>query len=631
MTNPYPIDGVQSYHDPWYNFHDGFLEFNAWSVKKALEKQKNLVLLKAFKGSDINVAWFPSPCDVMRRMEDWSGWDKEMFAENGFVEILRVARILKSHIVLTPKEPATLVALKKVMRRNASASSRSWRGEYGIDFSTWMQYFRTGEGKDSPYVRAAFLTAWLSKFVFGGFLNHKIMAECIPLAIRLAESVKLPLAYLMLGTLYHMLDLLHFDDILGANYYIIESHVCLSLLQMFAWERFRPYNYGRVTSGKALKKYPMMKCGYTSGTAPLACSWIGKRKIKGQVILEVDGLLDDYGSFNFHAYKTMPRTFAPPEVNLSDKALPTVPGSQIVEFTIGNSSHLETLAMIAPSMLPCITWKDNGQCVSVYPPILGMAEEKYNQAGAVGEELGQEAAGSVRVGDWISAEECFMFPCLSRDIAKGADEAAPLKRLFLGKRKSAAHPPKSKARRTFASPTSNESDESSWGNLNPEVIERIKRLRPVHGGRHLVASNEGFGPIPIPGDDKVPSKSKEAKRAEALHDLATFTTESANKANASEVLPQKPTMTKGGVKVSYGTPSVTKKLEIVKTQPKVTILKPCPISELPPFRASDFELVPVGFIPVRKTGAAIDEKGPLVAARAWWCDARWATTTRTTL
>ncbi|GLT28222.1 hypothetical protein SLA2020_031710 [Shorea laevis] len=71
----------------------------------------------------------------------------------------------------------------------------------------------------------------------------------------------------MLSTLYHMLDLLHSDKILGASYYIIELHVCLSLLQMFAWERFRSYHSGRITSGKALKEYPMAKCGYTSGTA----------------------------------------------------------------------------------------------------------------------------------------------------------------------------------------------------------------------------------------------------------------------------------------------------------------------------------------------------------------------------
>ncbi|GLT94078.1 hypothetical protein SLE2022_118380 [Rubroshorea leprosula] len=116
MADPYPTNRVQPYCDPWYTFHNGILEFNAWSAKRALEKQKDLVLLKAFKRSDISAAWFPSPRNVMwvrlerrdllpvpihfafssDKMEDWSGWAKEMLSENGFVEILRAVGILKS-------------------------------------------------------------------------------------------------------------------------------------------------------------------------------------------------------------------------------------------------------------------------------------------------------------------------------------------------------------------------------------------------------------------------------------------------------------------------------------------------------------------------------------------------------
>ncbi|GKU89662.1 hypothetical protein SLEP1_g3775 [Rubroshorea leprosula] len=334
------------------------------------------------------------------------------------------------------------------------------------------------EGKVSLCVRATCLTSWLSKFVFGGFLSHEIMAKCIPLAIRLVEGVKLPLASLMLGTLYHMLDLLHFDEILGASYYIIESHVCLSLLQMFAWERFRPYHFGCVTSGKALKEYPMAKCGYTNGTALLA------------------------------SYKTMLGTFAPPEVSLFDKTLPVVLGNQIVEFTMGSSSHLEMLVVITPSMMPCMTWRGMWSLKCYYlervmrqfgydqdvplapssnktdwnkamPPYVdetatamwsgGTAtQEEYDQPSAISEEFGQEAAGSVRA-------------------VEGADEVTPPRRSVLGKRKSVAHPHTSRAHRTSASPASkpskakvptpseaktakdkdiscdNENNESSWG------------------------------------------------------------------------------------------------------------------------------------------------------------------------
>ncbi|GKV40198.1 hypothetical protein SLEP1_g47867 [Rubroshorea leprosula] len=140
-----------------------------------------------------------------------------------------------------------------------------------------------------------------------------------------------------------------------------------------------------------------------------------------------------------------------------------------------------------------------------------------------------------------------------KNMAREVDEGAPPKRSVLGKRKSVAYSPKSRAQRTSILPankksktkaptpskvritkekeTSNvsDSDESSWGDLDLKVIERIKKLRPICGGKHLgkmyydlstsfqlVASNKGLGPIPIPSDGKVLSKSEEAKRVEAL-------------------------------------------------------------------------------------------------------------------
>ncbi|GKV07204.1 hypothetical protein SLEP1_g19002 [Rubroshorea leprosula] len=600
MAEPYLINGVQPCRDSWYTFQDDFLKFNAWSAKRALKKQKDLVLLEAFKGNDSNTTWFPSPRDA-----------KEMLAENGFVEILRATGILKSvALSQTLQINGNVECLYRLVRRWCT-STHTFILAFGEvivtleDVANLMLLPIVGEedpwhialmreechvssfeeGKDSPYVCAAFLTTWLSKFVFGGFPNHKIMAECIPLAIRLAEGVKLSLAPLMLGTLYHRLDVLHFDEILGASYYIIESHVCLSLLQMFAWERFRPYHSSYVTSGKALKEYPMVKCGYTSGIALLACSWIGKMKIKVQIISEVDGFLDDRVSFNFHAYKTMPGTFAPFEVSLFDRTLPVILENQIMEFTMGNSSHLEMLAVITPSMLPCITWRGTEGAatlkflsvarMSIMSPLMleywdallkkfaafiqslqevveygstsrdceRLFTHNYDQAGVVGEEFGQQVAGGIGV-------------------VEGAEEAAPPKRSVLGKRKSVAHPPKSRARRTSSSLASKPnkakvstpskakiardkdtscdsgSNESSWGDPDPEVIEWIKRLRPVHGERRLAESTE---------------------------------------AKASEVPPHKPTT-------------------------------PRPISELPPFRAGDFELVPKGFIPARKTSATSSEK-----------------------
>ncbi|GKV46433.1 hypothetical protein SLEP1_g53417 [Rubroshorea leprosula] len=230
-----------------------------------------------------------------------------------------------------------------------------------------------------------------------------------------------------------------------------------------------------------------------------------------------------------------------------------------------------------------------------------------------------------------------MFQCLSHDNTEGVDEFASPKRLVLGKRKRIAHPPKSRARRTFTSLANKQNKAKA---PTPSKAKTTKEKDTSRDNE--IASSEGFGPIPIPGDNKVPSKAKEAKQVEALvvnmeealanlvvrrkilaskmgeplllddilnvvdsiidwSDPTSFIVESTKKAKANE--------TSGGVKVSYGMPSTTKKLETAKTQPEVTILKPHPISELPPFSAGDFELVPGGFILVRKTSATSDGKG----------------------
>ncbi|GKV07019.1 hypothetical protein SLEP1_g18832 [Rubroshorea leprosula] len=362
MADPYPIDGVQSYHNSWYTFQDSFLEFNSCMVSSPSPRD---VIWSRLERRDL----LPIPSHfafLLGKIEDWSGWAKEMLAKNGFVEILHAVEILKLvtlsqtlqisgnveclrrlvrrwctsthtfilafgevtvtlkdvanlmllpivvekdpwHITLTLKKRATLVALKKVMKKNASASSRSWRGEDNIDFPTWMRYFRTSQ----------------------------------------AEGVRLPLALLMLGTLDHMLDLLHLDEILGASYYIIELHV------------------------------------YTPSDAKESDYRLCHRTLKSS--------RNAGSSYSIHA---------------------------AVYYMAGG----------------VLTKEDNGQWVPVCLPIPGITKEEHDQAGAAGEELGQEV----------------------RDDAK-VDKAAPSRRSVLGKRKSVTHPPKSRARRTSASPTNKQS------------------------------------------------------------------------------------------------------------------------------------------------------------------------------
>ncbi|GKV10885.1 hypothetical protein SLEP1_g22190 [Rubroshorea leprosula] len=105
--------------------------------------------------------------------------------------------------------------------------------------------------------------------------------------------------------------------------------------------------------------------------------------------------------------------------------------------------------------------------------------------------------------------------------------------------------------------------------------------------RQSSASNRGLGPIPVPSDDKAPFESKEAKEVEALVmnvKQALAKLEVCHNISTGEV--------RRGVRVSHGTPSITKKSEVTRTWSKKIMIKPHMASESPHFKAVDVGLAP---------------------------------------
>ena len=51
----------------------------------------------------------------------------------------------------------------------------------------------------------------------------------------------LPLGALFLGCLYSELDQLHYNELAGSPYHIVDSGVSIVMLQAFAWEHSRNY------------------------------------------------------------------------------------------------------------------------------------------------------------------------------------------------------------------------------------------------------------------------------------------------------------------------------------------------------------------------------------------------------
>ena len=97
---------------------------------------------------------------------------------------------------LSPKEEAVEAELKKRMNDNAKLS-----------------FWGSSTSKISVAAcRAAFITSWLCKFIFGSHPHYAVKPLYFWLAIKISAGVSLPLAPMFLGHLYVLLDILRSDE-----------------------------------------------------------------------------------------------------------------------------------------------------------------------------------------------------------------------------------------------------------------------------------------------------------------------------------------------------------------------------------------------------------------------------------
>ena len=87
---------------------------------------------------------------------------------------------------------------------------------------------------EDPLIRrAAFVSYWLSKCVFGEHPAYSIKPLYFSLAVKIAAGVRFPLAPLLLGQLYTQLDLLHAEELAGASCHIVSTAFNSSILHTF--------------------------------------------------------------------------------------------------------------------------------------------------------------------------------------------------------------------------------------------------------------------------------------------------------------------------------------------------------------------------------------------------------------
>jgi hypothetical protein len=94
-----------------------------------------------------------------------------------------------------------------------------------------MDHFKRED--DASIRRAAFVTYWLSKCVFGEPPAYSIKPLYFPIAVKIAVGVCFPLTPLLLGQLYTQLDLLHTEELIGLSCHTVATAFNSSVVHTF--------------------------------------------------------------------------------------------------------------------------------------------------------------------------------------------------------------------------------------------------------------------------------------------------------------------------------------------------------------------------------------------------------------
>lgn len=112
-----------------------------------------------------------------------------------------------------------------------------------VTHCAWMDYFM-GTGHELEH--QAFLSLWLSRYVFPGYVAYRVRKHIFPIAVRLASGIMIALAPAVLASIYRDLRLLR--DTIGAARFIaskdntnsraLDLWAPFQLVQLWVWERF---------------------------------------------------------------------------------------------------------------------------------------------------------------------------------------------------------------------------------------------------------------------------------------------------------------------------------------------------------------------------------------------------------
>ena len=133
--------------------------------------------------------------------------------------------------------------------------------------------------------RAAFVTFWLYKFIFGSHPDYALKPLYFLLAIKIYVRVSLPLAPMFLGYLYVQLDILWSNEDQASSCHIVTTSVHSTILQHLLYEccarhlaKCKPVCFAKKRYQSCLR-FITEFCGRFEFDFPLAFRWVGLKSI----------------------------------------------------------------------------------------------------------------------------------------------------------------------------------------------------------------------------------------------------------------------------------------------------------------------------------------------------------------
>ncbi|PON51537.1 Aminotransferase-like mobile domain containing protein [Parasponia andersonii] len=207
----------------------------------------------------------------------------------------------------------------------------------------WMKHFMEQE---SDLEHEAFLSIWLSRFVFPGLSRTTVLKQLFPLAIRLARGTRVALAPAVLATIYRDLTLLKGKMVaLSESEREVTLWAPFQLVLVWAWERFLNLRPER----------NLVQVG-----EPRLAQW---HKVKKPEYGNLQSALDSSGEyFSWRPYATEMDNNCVQSKFYREK-------SEWICVTPDFDEELESFARcLRPSELMGIEFGDSGHCIEQYLP-----------------------------------------------------------------------------------------------------------------------------------------------------------------------------------------------------------------------------------------------------------------------